>query len=370
MKAAILIGVLSGAMALASCSGKEKQSDAESAPAISVAKAVEDSVVIYHTYPGTLMANNTVALVGRVDGYLREKYYTDGQLVEKGAVLFAIEDTQYRDQVQQAQAALATARSDREYASAQYSAMQKALQSDAVSVMEVNKAKSALEQAEASIKNAEAQLQTAQTNLGYCTIRAPYRGHVSAPTMSVGAYVSGAGAPVTLATLYEDATLLAEFNIADKTMQEILLGDVRNKIDLDSIPLHFQHDIPQRYYARLKYISPEVDPATGTLQLRAEVGNPAGDLHDGMYVDIALPSRSDPHAVLVKDAAISTDQLGKYLYTVSSADKVTYTPIKVGDIVRDSMRIVVSGVRPGEMYVTKALLKVRDGMTVKPVEEK
>lgn len=347
-----------------------RQQGGEDLPEISVAEAVTDSVVIYHTYPGELKANNTVDLVGRVNGYLRAKHYDDGQLVEKGRLLFTIEDTQYRDQVRQAQSDLATARSNRDYAAAQYAAMTKALESDAVSVMEVNKAKSSLEQAEASIRSAEAQLQTAQTNLGYCRIYAPYRGHVSVPTMSVGSYVSGEGAPVTLATLYEDATLYAEFHIADKAMQEILLGDRLSKVDLDSIPLEFQKDIPGHYYGRLIYVSPEVNRATGTLTLRAEVDNTGGYLHDGMYVSIRLPSLSDPSAILVKDAAIGTDQLGKYLFTVNDSSKVVYTPIRTGDMVMDSMCIVDSGIAPGTRYVTKALLKVRDGMTVKPVFEK
>ena len=70
--------------------------------------------------------------------------------------------------------------------------------------------------------------------------------------------------------------------------------------------------------------------------------------------------------MLIKDAAIGTDQLGKYVYVVNDSDKVVYTPITVGDVYRDSMRIVNSGLSPDSRYVTRALLKVRDGMKVKP----
>lgn len=349
---------------------KKKSTGDDSIPAISVSKAIEDSVVVYNTYPGTLKANNTVQLVGRVDGYLRSQHFTDGQLVEKGQLLFTIEDSQYRDQVRQAEAALSSAISTRNYASQQYNAMQKALKSDAVSVMEVNQAKSNLEKAEAAIRTARAELETARTQLSYCTIRAPYRGHVTAPTMSVGSYVSGAGAPVVLATLYEDATLYAEFFIDDKSLQQIILSKDRKGINLDSIPLRFQQDVSGKYTAHLTYISPDVDPSTGTLSMRASVDNPDGTLHDGMYVSIDLPSESYPDAVLVKDASIASDQLGKYLYTVSDSDKVVYTPIQIGSEVLDSMRIVKSGIKAGSRYVDKALLKVREGMRIRPVEEK
>lgn len=357
-------------MIAAGCSHKKNVSETTAAPEISVAEAVTDSVVVYNQYPGVLKANNSVSVVARVDGTVTGKYYTDGQLVERGQLLFTIEDTQYRDLVNQASAALETARSNHEYATAQYAALTKALQSDAVSQMEVNKAKSTLEQAEAAIRTAQAQLQTARTNLAYCRVTSPYRGHISAPTLSVGSFVGGAAQPVTLATVYEDASLFAVFHIDDKAMQEIIMGNQRNHINLDSIPLRFQQDIPQTYWGALSYISPQVDPSTGTLELRATVDNTGGDLHDGMYVTISLPSASYPHATLVKDAAISTDQLGKYLYTVNDSSVIVYTPVKLGPVVMDSMRVVDEGIEPGMRYVTRALLKVRPEMKIRPVEEK
>lgn len=369
MKAYAIICLAAATASLAACSGK-KNSSGEPTPQINVARAMSDSVVIYHSYPGTLKANTVVDLVARVSGTLISQNYSGGQLVEKGQLLFTIEDTQYRDAVQQAEAALATARSNREYAAAQYAAMSKALQSDAVSQMEVNKAKSALQQAEAAIRTAEAELRTARTNLGYCRVYAPFRGHMSSSALDVGSYVDGAAAPVRLATIYDDATLYADFHVDDKAMQQILLDRERFPINLDSIPLKFQQEIPQNYFARLTYISPQVDTSTGTLDLHATVDNTAGNLHDGMYVTISLPSQSDPHAIIVKDAALSSDQLGSYLFTVNDSDKIVYTPVRTGDIVLDSMRIITSGITPGTPYVTRALLKVRDGMTIRPVMEK
>lgn len=368
MKAYAIICLAAVAASITACSDKKKTPD-ESVPRINVARAISDSVVIYHSYPGTLKANTVVDLVARVNGTIVSQNYSGGQLVEKGQLLFTIEDTQYRDAVQQAESSLATARSNREYAAAQYDAMSKALRSDAVSQMEVNKAKSALQQAEAAIRTAEAELRTARTNLGYCRVYAPFRGHVTSSALDVGSYVDGAGAPVRLATIYDDATLYADFHVDDKAMQQILLNREKFPVNLDSIPLRFQQDIPQSYFARLTYISPQVDTSTGTLDLHAAVDNTDGDLHDGMYVTISLPAQSDPHAIIVKDAAISSDQLGNYLFTVNDSNKVVYTPVRTGDIVLDSMRVIRSGISPGTPYVTRALLKVRDGMTVSPVFE-
>ena len=86
-----------------------------------------------------------------------------------------------------------------------------------------------------------------------------------------------------------------------------------------------------------------------------------------MFVTIDLPVASEPRALLISDAAISADQLGKYVYVVNDSNRVVYTPIETGQQVRDSLRIVTKGLSEKDRYVTKALLKVRDGIEVKPV---
>lgn len=86
-----------------------------------------------------------------------------------------------------------------------------------------------------------------------------------------------------------------------------------------------------------------------------------------MFVKINMPYAFDKEAILINDASIMTDQRGKYIYTVNDSDKVVYTPVTVGELINDTLRVVTSGLKPDTRYVTKALLKVRDGMKVKPV---
>lgn len=353
-------------LATTACS-KNQADDQQSTPDIDVASVVVDSVTIYKEFPGTLKANNSVDLVARVSGYVTSQNYENGQWVHKGDLLFTIEDTKYRDAVAQARANLATAQANHQYAVSQYNAMKKALESDAVAEMEVNKAKSTVDQYVAAINDAQAALQTALTNLSYCRVTAPFDGHVGVSAVGVGAFVNGEGSPVTLATIYGDEQLYAEFYVDDKTMQEIENAGKLNEIDFNNIPLHFNQDVTGTYNAKLIFVAPEVNSQTGAMMLRALVDNTHGDLHDGMYVTINLPSMTDPKAMLVSDAAISTDQLGKYLYVVDSLDKVVYTPVTTGEMVGDSLRIVTKGVRPNDRYVTRALLKVRDGMKIHPV---
>lgn len=364
----IASAALAALPALTGCKHGEAPQGEEAMP-IDVARAVTDSVVTYRDIPGSLHALNKVDIVARVNGTLRSINYKSGDVVKKGQLLFTIEDTPYRDAVNQASAALASAKSSYEYASSHYAAMQKALATDAVSVMEVKQSKSAMEQAAASIRTAQAQLETARTQLGYCRVYAPFTGRITAAGPSVGAYLNGEGAAVAMATIYDDSRMEAYFTIEDASFLKNFAAAHPDRAEYDSIPISFTEQLPHAYSGKLTYLAPDIDPSTGTMQIRATIDNPYGELRDGMFVSVKLPTSVNPRAVLVKDAAISTDQRGKYLYTVNDSDKVVYTPVTVGDVVHDSMRVALEGVAAGTPYVTKALLKVRPGMRVKPVVE-
>lgn len=366
-----MLGLLSIALIVGclttSCHKKEKSYE-RSETVVDVALPQVDSVVLYKTYPGYLGSAQKVDLVARVDGYLVEHPYVSGDFVRKGTVLFRIEDKNYRDAVAKAEAALADARSSYEYSSSQYAAMKEALESDAVSQMDVLQAKNAMEEASAQIKSAEAALRSAKTQLSYCTVTAPFDGHVSSNNYDNGAFLAGAGSPVVLATIYDDVRMTAVFSIEDRRYLELIRNfrDSIADVDYSKMPVAFSEKLPHDYTADLNYLSPDIDTSTGTMVMKAGIDNPYSELKSGMYVTVSLPYAFESDAILVKDASIGTDQLGKYVYVVNDSNKVVYTPIEVGDIANDSMRIVTKGIDAGSRYVTKALLKVRDGMTVKP----
>lgn len=358
-------------MSLVGCTSKKSGTadNASSVSEIEVTTPIVDSIVLYNTYPGYAAARSVAKVVGRVDGTLLSKRYSGGDLVKKGQVLYTIESSSYEDAVNQAKAALSKAESEYEYASNQYEAMKKALESDAVAQIEVVQAKSNMESAQSAIKTAKAALNTAVTNLGYCTVTAPFTGHIDSGTTDVGNYINGEGSPYTLATLYDDSEISISFAIEEKQYEKIM-GDIESPIGhelYDSVPLIFTEPLDHTYSGYLSYESPSVDKSTGTITLKVRTSNPYGEIRNGMYVNVHLPFGENNRAILVKDASIGTDQLGKYLYIVNDSNKVVYTPIKTGDLYNDSLRVVTEGITPESRYVTSALLRVRDGMQVKPV---
>ncbi len=365
MKKQALFVLAAAVLVLGGCKKKENR-EAE-VPTVDVALPEVDSVVLHKTLPGKVYALDMADVVARVNGTLLTKNYTSGAYVKKGQVLFTIEPTEYQNLVKEAEAQLATAQSQYELYSNQYEARKKALLSDAVSQMDVLQAKASMEQAAASIASAKAALSQARLNLSYCTVTAPLSGYATSATVSPGEYVGGAGSAFKLCTIYDNSVLVASFDIADSEYVDLLTttGGPDN-ILYRSIPLTFSETFPHKYSADLYYEAPSVNTNTGTLTLKGTVNNIDNELKDGMYVSVSLPYGVDSKAILIKDASIGTDQLGHYVYVVNDSNKVVYTPIKVGEVYRDSLRIVREGLSPTDRYITKALLSARDGMKVNP----
>ena len=336
--------------------------------AISVAKPIVKDITLTKDYPGYLTTEKTVNLVARVNGTLQSVSYAPGGRVKKGQLLFVIEPTLYNDKVAQAEAELKTAQAQLEYARNNYSRMKEAVKSDAVSQIQVLQSESSVTEGVAAVSNAEAALSTARTNLGYCYVRAPFDGTISKSTVDVGSYVGGSLQPVTLATIYKDDQMYAYFNVADNQWLEMSMNNQQPTKDLPKkIMVQLGKEGTESYPATLDYLSPNVDLNTGTLMVRANFDNPQGVLKSGLYVSITLPYGEADHAILVKEASIGTDQLGKFLYAVNDSDIVHYRHFEIGQLINDTLRQVLGGLSPQERYVTEALMKVRDGMKIKPI---
>ena len=364
----LIIPAISVMVLSTSCAKNDRHSEDQQKITVTVALPEIDSLVLHKSYPAYITAINETEIVARVNGYIVAKEFTDGDFVKAGQPLFIIESTSYQDAVNQAEASLQSTIAQNEYATKQYDAMKKALESDAVSKMDVNQAESNLRESEAAIKTAKARLQSARTMLSYCTTRAPYDCYVAKPTVDVNDYVAGEASPVTLVKVYDNSRMHVNFSIDNDAFIALKETVAGRKVDLDHIPITFKDSIMPTFYGKLDYEAPSVDKSTGTVTLRILVQNPKNELKSGMYADVALPYAVEPHAIVVRDASLGTDQLGKYLYTVNDSNMVVYTPVKAGELYRDTLRVISSGLRPTDRYVTEALLKVRDGMKVNPVQ--
>ena len=353
-------------LAIAACHNKEENENAAAAMPVEVAYPAVEKVTLTREYPGYLAADATISIVGRVNGSITKRNFIEGQRVKKGDLLFVIEPTLYENTAEQAGAAVKTAEAQLGYAKSNYERMEAAIGKNAVSQIELLLAKSNVESGEAALENAKAALKTAKTKLGYCYVKAPSNGVVGLENFPVGAYVSGEMSPVELCKLYNDDIMYAYFNITDNQWLKKVRQGV-GSMDQSNITFSLGEGKQFSYKAKIDFLAPAVNLSTGTLQVRAELENINGTLKPGSYISVTMPYEEIKEGILVRDASIGTDQLGKYLYVVNDSNKVEYRRITAGALVNDTMRLVTGGLAPTDRYVTKALLKVRNGMPVTPI---
>ena len=336
---------------------------------VNVAMPEISTVTLQKSYPGSIKAQNEVNLVARVNGFLHEVNYKPGDMVKKGQLLFVIEPKPYKEALAQAEAKLSSAINQNEYAKINYESMKEAAQTNAVSQIDFIQAETNWSQSIAAVKAARAAVENAKTDLDYCYIRAPFNGHISMKTVDTGNYLNGSASPQVLATIYDDRNVLVTFSIEDSQYMRMISQqkDSSQQVNFSTVNLSFKESLPHIYSGKINYLSPMVDISTGTVSLQAIVDNKYGELKSGMYCVVHLPYSQMDKAILIKDAAISTDQLGKFIYTVNDSNLVVYTPITIGDAVNDTLRVVTSGLSPKQKYVTQAIQKVRDGMKVNPI---
>ena len=356
-------------LAVAACHKEETESTSGGALPVEVARPYIRDITLTREYPGYLEAEATIPIVGRVNGVVTQRNFAVGSRVKKGDLLFVIEPTLYENAVSQAKAALQTAIAQQEYANSNYERMKAAIASKAVSQIELLQAKSNIESANAAVANARAALKSAETKLGYCYIKAPADGSIGLDEQPVGAYIAGEMTPVELCRLYKDKVMYAFFDIPDK----LWLNNIQHSnggIDKSRVTFTLGEKRMPALDARIDYLSPNVNTGTVTLQIRATLPNDSGALKSGSYISVAMPFKEVKNALLIKDSSIGTDQTGKYIYVVNKENQAEYRRIETGSIIDDTLRLVTAGLAPGESYVTKAILKVRNGMSVTPIMEK
>lgn len=365
----LTIIVLSTILLLFSCKGKSNKNNNSPIPKVSVSKPYVMPIVLHKDYPGYLLSNNIVDVVGRVSGYVTLQNFSSGQHINAGDLLYIIEPTVYENEVSKAEANLKSAQASLDYYKNNYQRMLEASKSDAISQIDLIQAETNVRTAEANVKTAEANLKTAQNTLSYCYVKAPISGVLTTSGAGEGEYVSGSdGNPFKLTTIYNNDPIYAYFNIEDN---QYLMIRMQSQNWESSLPKKVYVNMQEGSYPPIEatpnYISPFVNLKTGTLTLRALFENSKYDLKSGMYCTVSLPYGEEENAILIPDASTGTDQLGRYVYVIDDNNIVSYRHIEVGEIINDSLIHVKSGLNPDERFVTKALLKVRSGMKVEPI---
>lgn len=362
------------ALALAGCN--DKNSYAEPPPAkVTVATPTEAPVTLYAEFTGNTAPYSVVDLEARVQGYLTAIGYRDGEVVKKDRVLFEIEKAQYEGQVEQQKAQLQIARATQANAKREYERQAELGTRQVASQRTVDDAQTALDTANGQVASAEAGLMLAQTSYGYTTVKAPFAGVVTRHLADVGSLVGSSG-PTKLATILQVDPILVYFNMSEQQqidMRDALaaagktLRDMRETPDDMPIEAALAQDKTFDYSGHIDYIAPQLDAATGTLQMRAELPNKDVRLVPGQFVRVRVAIGKIDAALLVNDTAIQSNQTGSYVMVIGADNVVEQRQVTTGAVV-GQLRVISSGLKATDKVAIGSIQRAVAGSTVAPVE--
>jgi RND family efflux transporter MFP subunit len=318
-------------------------------PKVDVAVPVQKSITRYLDATGNAAAIKSVDLVARVQGFLQSINYEDGTLVKEGTTLFTIEPETYKLKLEQAQAGETGAQATLKQADADFKRQADLVQKQAVSQSTLDTSTSTRDNAQAGLTQAQANTKLAQVNYGYTNVTAPFDGVVTAHQVSVGELVGASSPPTQLATIVALDPIYVNFNVNEQDVlrfreearkRGITFNDIR-KLPVE-VGLQTETGYPHK--GKLDYVSPTLNQSTGTLAVRGLLPNLDRTLLPGFYVRIRVPFDEQQSALLVPDAALGSDQAGRYVLVVSGENIVEQRTVQTGPVEGD-LRVIESGLK-------------------------
>ena len=349
----------------------QAQFPGQAPPAIPVVRPKVQTVSDTLEITGNAAAVNQVKLIARVVGFLDQLHFEDGQLVRKGDLLVTIQQDQYKAQLQQAQAQLQLQQAALLYAKTEVGRYTALLKRDAATQVDVDHWNFERSSAEANIAAAQAQVAIAQLNLSYTEIRAPFDGQMGKHLVDPGNVVGGNGQEAALAEITQLDPIYVVANISSQQALQIRTNLDQRRLTLDDLhripieaALSDETGFPHR--GTIEYVAPAIDQATGTLLVRGIMPNPDRALLPGVFVKIRLPmGKVVQSALLVPDRDLQEDQGGRYLLILNADNVVQQRYVQLGELIGD-LRVIASGLTPGDRVVTGELWRATPGTKVTP----
>lgn len=331
-------------------------------PPVSVAAVVAKSVVEHQEFSGRIEAVDSAEIRARVGGTIESVHFKSGALVKKGDVLFIIDQRPYQAEAQRSVAAAASSRARADLAAKELERSKRLLADNAIAQRDFDERAASQRQLEAAAKADEAAATSANLNLQYATIRAPFDGRVGKAEVTVGNLVD---ASRVLTTLVSIQPVYVSFD-ADEATYLALGPGARNNPAGVQVNAGLTNEQGYPHAGRLEFVDNRIDPATGSVRMRAIVDNKERLLTPGLYARVQVGASNGGAAVpLINDVAVGTDQNRKYVYVIGADNKAEYRVVQLGPVV-DGLRVVRGGLKDGERIVVAGLQRVRPGAPVTP----
>ena len=364
---ALLVGSLAG------CGQSKAAPPAPPPAAVTVAHPVQREVIEWDNYTGHLEAPEAVNVTARVSGMIVATPFVEGSIVKKGDLLFVLD-------VRPFQADLDARLADEQKAEAQLKLAQLTLnrliglrKDNAVSQQDYDNAEAALEQAAATLAGAKAAVEASRLNVEWCHVTSPIDGRVSNKLVTVGNQINGGpGQPTLLTTVQSVDPMYCYVDVDEYSVlkyQKLSADKVRYTSRDGRIPAFIQlsNEAGFKHVGYVDFFDNHIDPATGTLRIRAVLDNKSGLFIPGFFASMRIPGSGRYKTLLVPDSAIGNDQNQRNVLVVTKDNIVEARPVELGALF-GSLRSITSGLQPEDLVIINGQMHARPGAPVSPTE--
>jgi len=333
---------------------------------------------------GNVKPFNTVAVRPQVDGQLLRVSFAEGQMVKAGEVLAQIDPRSYQAALDQAIARREQNQAQLENARRDLDRLVPLAAKNFVSGQQVDTARARVRQFEAAVKGDSASIDAARIQLGHTTIRAPIDGRAGFRQADPGTVMRGGGfdssssgsgggntgtasrggqsggSSDTVVTITQMQPISVVFTLPQDGLPQILQAAKRGRLPV----VVFGRDKAQRLEdGVLDSIDSQVDPANGTVRLKARFTNASGLLWPGQFVTARLGVAVHEGAVTVPAAAVVKSTSGELVFVARADSTVESRPVSTGIADGDLVEIL-AGVEAGETVVVSGQQRLRPGARI------
>ncbi|MFM2112042.1 MAG: hypothetical protein RLZZ271_702 [Pseudomonadota bacterium] len=312
---------------------------------------------------GSMSAQNTAIVRAKVDGEVKALHFKEGQLVKAGQLLAELDGRAYEAQLAQAQGQLMRDQAQLRNAQLDMQRYKDLLAKDAIARQQVETQEALVKQLEGSVKADQGAVDNARLSLSYTKVTAPITGVASLKQVDLGtvARSSDANGIVTLAQTQPMALVFAIPEVQAQRVMRQMKG--KGGLTVEA----WDRDMKSRL-ASGQVVSSDnaIDPATGTLKIKAQFANKDNTLLPNQFVNVQLQVDTLKGVLTVPDASIQRGPQGTFVYVVQPDGTVNMRRIKLGAQEGDVWSVDAE-LKPGEKVVTDGADRLREGAKVETI---
>jgi membrane fusion protein (multidrug efflux system) len=347
---------------------EQKEVQEQVAPEVMTVSVIQKTVPVYGEYVGETYGKADVAINAQVDGTIVGIHFTEGNYVQKGQLLYTLDDETLRNKYSQAEARYAQANTMMVRVKSDLDRVEPLATMKALSQRELDAAKAAYQAAKSEVDVATGALKNAKIDLGDATIEAPISGIIGISKLQVGDHASklSLGEPLNMMSSVDE--IRVRFTISEDEYLEYARRskDQRGFMVTDKLPVTLILSDGSLYEqtGSINITNRQIDPATGSFLVQAVFPNPKRLLRPGQFVKVRLQKDLYPDAIVVPQQAINQLQSKYQVFVVDDSSKLQPKLITVGNRVGSNW-IVKEGLNAGEQVAIIGSMMLRPAMQVR-----